>query len=49
VTGIVVSFVANSPPSATIVMVLIGVFVATLVAKYSSKRRMEEKLEAAKS
>jgi zinc transport system permease protein len=49
VTGIVVSFVANSPPSATIVMVLIGVFVATLVAKYSSKRRMKEKLEAAKS
>lgn len=49
VTGIVVSFVANSPPSATIVMVLIGVFVATLVVKYSSKRRMEEKLEAAKS
>jgi len=49
VTGIVVSFAANSPPSATIVMVLIGVFVATLIAKYSSKRRMEEKLEAAKS
>ena len=49
VTGIAVSYAANFPPSATIVIVLIAVFLATLAARYSSKKQMEEKLEAAKS
>jgi zinc transport system permease protein len=49
VTGITVSYAANIPPAATIVIVLITVFLATLAAKYSSKRQMVEKLEAAKS
>lgn len=49
VTGIAVSYAANFPPSATIVIVLIAVFLATLAAKYSSKKQMEEKLEAARS
>jgi zinc transport system permease protein len=49
VTGIAVSYAANFPPSATIVIVLIAVFLATLGARYSSKKQMEEKLEAAKS
>ncbi len=47
VTGIAVSYAANFPPSATIVIVLITVFLATLAAKYSSKKQMAEKLEAA--
>jgi zinc transport system permease protein len=49
VTGIAVSYAANFPPSATIVIVLITVFLTTLAAKYSSKKQMEEKLEAARS
>ncbi|MGI0048281.1 MAG: metal ABC transporter permease [Nitrososphaera sp.] len=49
VTGIAVSYAANFPPSATIVIVLIAVFLTTLAARYSSKKQMEEKLEAAKS
>ena len=49
VTGIAVSYAANYPPSATIVIVLIAVFLATLAARYSSKKQMEEKLEAARS
>jgi zinc transport system permease protein len=46
VTGIVVSFVANIPPAATIVIVLITVFLGTLAAKYSSKK---QRVEAARS
>jgi zinc transport system permease protein len=49
VTGISVSYAANFPPSATIVIVLITVFLATLAAKYSSKKQMAEKLEAARN
>jgi zinc transport system permease protein len=49
VTGIAVSYAANFPPSATIVIVLITVFLATLAARYSSKKQMAEKLEAARS
>jgi zinc transport system permease protein len=49
VTGIAVSYAANFPPSATIVIVLIAVFLATLAARYSSKKQMAEKLEAARS
>jgi len=50
VTGIAVSYAANIPPAATIVIVLIGVLLATLAAKYSSsKKQMAEKLEAARS
>jgi zinc transport system permease protein len=49
VTGIGVSYAANFPPSATIVIVLITVFLATLAAKYSSKKQMAEKLEAARN
>lgn len=49
VTGIAVSYAANIPPAATIVIVLIVVLLATLAAKYSSKKQMVEKLEAAKS
>lgn len=49
VTGIAVSYAANLPPSATIVIVLIAVFLATLAARYSSKKQMVEKLEAARS
>jgi zinc transport system permease protein len=46
VTGIAVSYAANFPPSATIVIVLIAVFLATLAAKYSSKKQI---VEAARS
>jgi len=49
VIGIAVSYAANIPPAATIVIVLIVVLLATLAAKYSSKKQMAEKLEAAKS
>lgn len=49
VTGIAVSYAANILPAATIVIVLITVFLATLAAKYSSKKQMAEKLEAARS
>lgn len=49
VTGIAASYVVDSPPSATIVIVLIAVFVATFVAKYSSKKQMAEKLEVART
>jgi zinc transport system permease protein len=46
VAGIVVSYAANIPPASTIVIVLIAVFLATLAAKYSSKKQM---VEAARS
>jgi zinc transport system permease protein len=46
VAGIVVSYAANIPPAATIVIVLITVFLATLAAKYSSKKQI---VEAARS
>jgi zinc transport system permease protein len=49
VMGIALSYAANFPPSATIVIVLITVFLATLVTKYSSKKQMTEKLEATRS
>lgn len=49
VTGIAVSYAANIPPAATIVIVLIVVLLVTLAAKYSVKKQMAEKLEAAKS
>jgi zinc transport system permease protein len=49
VTGIAVSYAANIPPAATIVVVSIVVFMATLAAKYSSRKQTIEKLEAAKS
>ncbi|OLC24322.1 MAG: zinc ABC transporter permease [Thaumarchaeota archaeon 13_1_40CM_3_50_5] len=49
VTGIAVSYAANLPPAATIVIVSIVMLLATLAAKYSSKRQMEEKLEVARS
>jgi zinc transport system permease protein len=49
VTGIVVSFAANFPPSATIVIVLITVFLATLAARYSSKKQKMVEEEAARS
>lgn len=49
VTGIAVSYAANFPPSATIVIVLIMMFLVTLSAKYSSKRQMAEKFAAARS
>jgi zinc transport system permease protein len=42
VAGIVVSYAANIPPAATIVIVLITVFLATLAAKYSSKKQIVE-------
>lgn len=48
VTGIIVSYAANFPPSATIVIVLIAVFLATLAAKYSSKKK-KQIVEAARS
>jgi zinc transport system permease protein len=46
VTGIAVSYAANFPPSATIVIILIAVFLGTLAAKYSSKKQI---VEAARS
>ena len=49
VMGIGVSYAANFPPSATIVIVLITVFLATFVTKYSSKKQMTQKLEATRS
>jgi zinc transport system permease protein len=49
VTGIAVSYAANLPPAATIVIVSIVMLLATLAAKYLSKKQMEEKLEAARS
>src|SRR3989442_5026103 len=49
VTGIAVSYAANLPPAATIVIVSIVMLLATLAAKYSSKRQMEEKLEVVRS
>jgi zinc transport system permease protein len=49
VAGIAISFAADTPPSATIVLVSIAVFLATLAARYSSKKQMAEKLEAAKN
>jgi zinc transport system permease protein len=49
VTGIAVSYAANLPPAATIVIVSIVMLLATLTAKYSSKRQMEEKLEVVRS
>jgi zinc transport system permease protein len=49
VAGIAISFAANLPTSATIVLVSIAVFLATLAAKYSSKKQMTEKLEAARN
>jgi len=49
VTGIAVSYAANLPPAATIVIVSIVTLLATLAAKYSSKRQMEEKLEVVRS
>ena len=50
VAGIAISYTANYPPSATIVLVSIAVFLATLVAKNSSKKHViAEKVEAAKS
>jgi zinc transport system permease protein len=49
VTGIAVSYAANIPPAATIVVVSILVFMATLAAKYSSRKQTLVKLEAAKS
>lgn len=49
VTGIIVSYAANFPPSATIVIVLIAVFLATLAAKYSSKKKKKQIVEAARS
>lgn len=49
VTGIAISYAANSPPSATIVLVLIAVFLATLTARYLSKKQMVERLEAARN
>jgi zinc transport system permease protein len=48
-TGIAVSYTANLPPAATIVIVSIVMLLATLAAKYLSKKQMEEKLEAARS
>jgi zinc transport system permease protein len=49
VIGITVSYVANLAPAGTIVLVSTAVFLATLAAKYSSKKQMAEKLEAARS
>lgn len=49
VTGIVISFVADLPPAGTIVLVSIAVFLTTLVAKYSSKKQIAERLEAARN
>jgi zinc transport system permease protein len=49
VTGIAVSYAANIPPAATIVVVSIVVFLVTLAAKHSSRKQTIEKLEAAKS
>jgi zinc transport system permease protein len=49
VTGIAVSYAANIPPAATIVVVSIVVFMATLAAKYSSRKQTIEKLEVAKN
>jgi zinc transport system permease protein len=46
VSGIAISYAANLPPSATIVMVLIAVFLATLAARNSSKKQI---VEAARS
>lgn len=46
IIGISVSFIANIPPAATIVIVLIAVFLATLAAKHSSKKQI---VEAARS
>ena len=41
VIGIAISYGANFPPSATIVIVLIAVFLATLAARYSRMRMIE--------
>jgi len=49
VIGITVSYAANLAPAGTIVLVSTAVFLATLAAKYSSKKQMAEKLEAARS
>jgi zinc transport system permease protein len=49
VTGIAISYAANSPPSATIVLVLIAVFLATLTIRYSSKKQMIERMETARN
>ncbi|HKZ61327.1 MAG TPA: metal ABC transporter permease [Nitrososphaera sp.] len=49
VIGIAVSYAANLAPAGTIVLVSTGVFLATLAIKYSSKKQMAEKLEAARS
>ncbi len=49
VIGIAISYAANSPPSATIVLVLIAAFLATLTARYLSKKQMVERLEAARN
>jgi zinc transport system permease protein len=46
VTGIAVSYAANLPPAGTIVLVSIAVFLATLAARYTSKKRI---VEAARS
>lgn len=48
VIGIAVSYAANIPPAATIVIVVTVVLLATLAAKYSLKKQMAEKLEPAK-
>lgn len=49
VIGIAVSYAANIPPAATIVVVSILVFMATLAAKYSSRKQTLVKLEGAKN
>jgi zinc transport system permease protein len=49
VTGILISYAADVPPAATIVIVSIVVLLATLAAKYSSKRQMAEKFAVARS
>lgn len=46
VTGIAVSYAANLAPAGTIVLVSTAVFLATLAARYLSKKQMAEKLEA---
>jgi zinc transport system permease protein len=49
VVGIAISYAGNIPPAATIVIVLIVGFLATLAGKYSLKKHRLEKLEAARS
>lgn len=49
IMGIIVSFASNLAPSGTIVVVLIAVFLVTLAAKFSAKKQVVEKLEAARS